>query len=328
MKLFFEYIRKFRKEAFLFFLFSLIFLGIFALYDTYIEAVIYAFLICTLIGLIIVCIGFIKFKKQHILLKNIYKNLPLMTENIPNPEDLIQEDLQKIIEKLSEINHKSVNNIKDLQKDIMDYFTVWVHQIKTPISAMQMILQAEDTETSLELSAELFKIEQYAEMALQYIRLDSHSNDLFIKHHNLDNIIRQAIQKYAPLFIRRRIKLTYSPVNAEILTDKKWLLFIIEQLLSNAVKYTLKGSVSIKYENEILTISDTGIGITDEDIPRIFEKGYTGLSGRKDITSTGLGLYLCKTAADKLNHRIYVKSEIGKGSAFSIDLSRKNIDIE
>lgn len=328
MKLFFKYIYKLKKEFTLFFLFSLIFLGIFALYDTYIEAIIYSFLICTLIGLIVVCIGFINFRKQHIMLKNIYKNLPLMTENLPNPENLIQEDLQRIIDRLSEINQNSVNNIKDLQKDITDYFTVWVHQIKTPIAAMQMILQSEDTETSLELNAELFKIEQYAEMALNYIRLDSNSNDLIIKHYNLDNIIKQAIQKYAPLFIRRKIRLVYSPISAEILTDEKWLLFIIEQLLSNAVKYTINGSVAITYKNEILTISDTGIGIADEDIPRIFEKGYTGLSGRTDKKSTGLGLYLCKTAADKLNHCIYVKSEIGEGSAFSIDLSVKNIDIE
>lgn len=328
MKLFFKYIHKLKKGVTLFFLFSLIFLGIFALYDIYIEAVIYAFLICTFIGLIVVCIGFINFQKRHIMLKNIYKNLPLMTENLPNSENLIQEDLQRIIDRLSEINQNSVNNIRDLQKDITDYFTVWVHQIKTPIAAMQMILQSEDTETSLELNAELFKIEQYAEMALNYIRLDSNSNDLVIKRYNLDNIIKQAIQKYAPLFIRRRIKLIYSSINAEILTDEKWLLFIIEQLLSNAVKYTINGSVSITYKNEILTISDTGIGIADEDIPRIFEKGYTGLSGRTDKKSTGLGLYLCKIAADKLNHGIYVKSEIGKGSAFSIDLSVKSIDIE
>ena len=167
-----------------------------------------------------------------------------------------------------------------------------------------------------------------AEMALCYLRLDSCSNDLVIKKYSIDDIIRKAVHRYAPQFIRRRIRLVYAPSGEKAVTDEKWLLFIIEQLLSNAVKYNVKGSVTISFAGDVLTVSDTGIGISQEDIPRIFEKGYTGLGGRTDRKSTGLGLYLCKKAADLLGHRISVTSEIGRGSSFSVDLSREKIDIE
>ncbi|MDE5945697.1 MAG: sensor histidine kinase, partial [Oscillospiraceae bacterium] len=201
-------------------------------------------------------------------------------------------------------------------------------RIKTPISIMQMILKSDDTDTNRELLAELFRIEQYSEMALNYLRLNSSSSDFVIRKYNLDNIIKQAVHRYAPQFIRRKIKLIYSAVDAEIITDEKWLLFIIEQILSNAIKYTLKGYVEIKYSDEVLTITDTGIGIPEEDIPRIFEKGFTGLGGRKYKKATGLGLYLCKKSADKLGHKISIKSDVGKGTEVSIDFNIKYFDIE
>lgn len=328
MKLFFKYLYKYRKDFLFFLTFTAIYMIIFILYDTHAEAVVYAFLICLVIGAIIVCTSFFKFKKRHILLKEIYENLPLMTDKLPEPENLIQNDLQDIAHRLSEINQQNITAMRNHQKDSDDYFTIWVHQIKTPISAMQMLLQTDDTDKSRNLSAELFRIEQYAEMALHYIRLDSDSNDFVIKTYDLDSIVKQAVRRYAPLFIRRRISLEYSPINANALTDEKWLVFVVEQLLSNAVKYTIKGHAQIKYENNILSVSDTGIGILPEDMPRIFEKGYTGMSGRTDEKSTGLGMYLCKKVCDKLGHKISVKSEVGKGTSIFIDLSREKFDIE
>lgn len=329
MKLFLKSLYQYRYAAAIFILFSAIFAGAFALYDTHVEAVFYGVLLCLVIGAFVIIVGFIRFYRQHMLLRDIYLNLPFMTENLPAPHNLTQEDLNDIIHKLNEINSQSITRLKSAQQDNLDYYTVWVHQIKTPIAAMQMILQSEDTPLNGELSAELFKIEQYAEMALQYLRLDSSSTDYVFKEYDLDGIIKKAVHRYAPQFIRRRIKLIYSPVSAVILTDEKWLLFIIEQLLSNAVKYTPNGgSVSISYSGGILKVSDTGIGISPEDIPRIFEKGYTGLGGRTDKKSTGLGLYLCKKAADNINHKISVESQIGKGSVFSIDLRTTKFDIE
>lgn len=193
---------------------------------------------------------------------------------------------------------------------------------------MQMILQSDDTDENRMLLSELFRIEQYTEMALYYLRLDSTSTDFVIGKFDLDSIIKQAVHRYAPQFIGKKIRLVYSPFNADILTDEKWLLFIIEQILSNAVKYTVKGSVTIKYANDILIISDTGIGISPEDLPRIFEKGYTGMSGRIERKSTGLGLYLCKRTADMLGHSLSASSVVGRGTNFYIDLSSKELDIE
>lgn len=327
MKNFFGYIWQYRRSFSLLILFSAIFAAIFFLYDSHPEAVMYAFVICAIIGLTITVCRYIGFRRKSRELREIYNNLPLMTDKLPAPDNITESQLHEIIRRLTEINNENMTRVNSIQQDNSEYFTVWVHQIKTPISAIQMILQMENIEFGSEISSELFSIEQYAEMALNYIRLDSNSNDLVIRRYNLDNIIRQAIRKYASIFIRRRIKIDYQPVNARVITDEKWLAFVIEQLLSNAVKYTVKGSVSIRFENNILSVRDTGIGIAPEDLPRIFEKGYTGMSGRTNSKSTGLGLYLCKKICDKLGHKLYAESEIGKGSCFFVDLSEYAIDI-
>lgn len=166
-------------------------------------------------------------------------------------------------------------------------------------------------------------------MALNYFRLDNSSSDFIIKKYDLDSIIRQAIHRYAPLFIRQKIRLIYTGTDSTVLTDEKWLLFIIEQILSNAVKYTLSGSVTIDFtEDKILKITDTGIGIVPEDLPRIFEKGFTGFGGRANKKATGLGLYLCKKAANKLSHSLSVQSKVGIGTTFSIDLNTSKLEVE
>ena len=132
--------------------------------------------------------------------------------------------------------------------------------------------------------------------------------------------------KLAPQFIRKHIGLTYESVEVKVITDEKLLSFMIEQLLSNAVKYTEKGQVTISViEGSFLEIADTGIGIAEEDLPRIFEKGFTGYNGRADKKSTGLGLYLCRLTAERLGHKICARSEVGKGSVFTVDLRRYEV---
>lgn len=328
MMTFLKYLRQYRRTALFFLIFSVIFCFVLALYGYEAEPVFYAAGICALVGLCGIIYGFFRFRRRSLELKKIIDDLPVMSDELPSADTPAEEMLYRIIYRLHEISGEKIDEINGIRKDSEDYFTVWIHQIKTPISAMQMILQNEDTDTCRELSAELFRIEQYAEMALHYIRLDSGSNDLVLQEYDLDDILKQAIHRYAPLFIRRRIQLKYKSANAAVLTDKKWLGFVVEQLLSNAVKYTINGGVTISFENNILTVRDTGIGISPDDLPRIFEKGYTGLSGRSDRKSTGLGLYLCKKVCDKLGHRIYAESEINSGTAIHIDLSRKKIGIE
>lgn len=327
MKLFFKFIYKYKLYFISFIAFTALYITVLFLYNISAEPIIYSSMICFVIGIIITDVNFIKFKREHDILEKIYADLPILPEKMPETSDINIRQLYNIIERLGEINDKNLIDLKTSRQDSIDYFTVWVHQIKTPIAAMQMILQNEDTAVNRELSGELFKIEQYAEMALHYLRLDSKYSDYLIKKYDLDSMIKQAVHRYAPQFVRRKIKLFYEPVNAKVLTDEKWLVFIIEQLLSNAVKYTPSGSVSIRFSDNVLSVSDTGIGISAEDLPRIFEKGYTGMSGRKDKKSTGLGLYLCKKAADNLNHKLWAESRTGEGTKIFIDLSTRNIDI-
>ena len=323
------YVRQYRLQLLLTLIFTGIFAGIFMLYDVDTEAVLYSGMLCFAVLLIVFIIGFISFCREHKERAVIMNNISLMTEELPPPKTPAEADYIRMIEILRNENRENFTRFQSERSDSVDYYTTWVHQIKTPISVMQMILQSEDTDEHRELFAELFRIEQYAEMVLCYFRLDGTSSDFVIKEYELDGIIRNAVRKYAAQFIRKKIQLRYEGTDAKVLTDEKWLLFILEQLLSNAVKYTEKGCVEISVnENNILSVSDTGIGIAAEDIPRIFEKGYTGYNGRENTKSTGLGLYLCKKAADNLGHRIGVISDTGKGSTFYLDLHKEHIEIE
>lgn len=328
-QIFAGYLWKFRMSGLLFLIFVLIFAGIFWLYDLQTEAVWYASGLCVILTVIVLTVHFVLYWKKHQQLCRIEECIRFMLPGFPKPESPIEEDYQFMLGSLKQAFDDSLNQWENEKRESMDYYTTWVHQIKTPIAVMRMTLQEEDTEEHRELSYELFRIEQYVEMVLSYMRLESNESDFVFREYDLDAIIRQAIRKYASQFVRRRLRLSYDAVSVRVLTDEKWLLFILEQLLSNAVKYTYAGSVSITVtEDKILQIADTGIGIAPEDLPRIFEKGFTGYNGRADKKSTGLGLYLCKKTADKLNHKISVTSTPGKGSVFSIDLRTGNLQVE
>ena len=323
------YIKQSIKVLLLFIVFALVFCIVFSLYNLETEAIYYSIILCAFIGLIYICINFINYYKKHIQLYKLQNEISISLENLPSPKTLMEEDYTNLILTLNK-EYKTYISKSDIAKsDMIDYYTMWVHQIKTPISAMKLLIQTSESEISSDLSSELFKIEQYVEMVLSYIRLGSNENDFVIKEYDLDNIVRQAIRKYAPLFIRKKINLDFQPTTYKVLTDEKWLVFVIEQLLSNAIKYTNKGKISIyPLENKKLVIEDTGIGISKEDIPRIFDKGFTGYNGRTDKKATGLGLYLCKNILDKLSHKISIESEVGVKTKVILDLSMLNVNIE
>ena len=323
------YIKQYIKVLLLFIVFAFVFCIVFSLYNLETEAIYYSIILCAFIGLIYICINFINYYKKHIQLYKLQNEISISLENLPSPKTLMEEDYTNLILNLNK-EYKTYISKSDIAKsDMIDYYTMWVHQIKTPISAMKLLIQTSESEISSDLSSELFKIEQYVEMVLSYIRLGSNENDFVIKEYDLDNIVRQAIRKYAPLFIRKKINLDFQPTNYKVLTDEKWLVFVIEQLLSNAIKYTNKGKISIyPLENKKLVIEDTGIGISKEDIPRIFDKGFTGYNGRTDKKATGLGLYLCKNILDKLSHKISIESEVGVKTKVILDLSMLNVNIE
>lgn len=222
------------------------------------------------------------------------------------------------------------------QREMREYYGMWVHQIKTPIAALRLLLQAKNSEGAAdEELAELFYIEQYVGMALQYLRLDSESTDFVFERVGLDGVVRAAVHKYARQFIHKKIRLDFEATDAVVLSDEKWLMFVVEQILSNAIKYTPGGSISIRVESLSapcggddtegawrLVIADTGIGIRAEDLPRICEKGYTGYNGHADKSSTGIGLYLCSRILRKLGHALSVTSQEGKGTQVAISFEK------
>ncbi len=314
-----------RKTIFFYFLFSVIFLVIFWLYRLPLDAVGYAFLICTFIGSIGALIDFWHFYKQHKTLVDLQKRVMLSIDELPEATNQSEEDYQKLIKVIHQDKIDLITQKDHDYEEMMEYYTLWAHQIKTPIAAMRLLLS--DKEES-ECEEELFKIEQYVEMVLTYLKVDHQGNDFQFEFVDIDSCIKQCIRKYAKLFIRKKLQLNYEARSLQVLTDEKWLCFVIEQLLSNAIKYTPSGYVNIEVKDEMLIIEDSGIGIQKEDLPRVFEKGFTGYNGRKDKKSSGIGLYLVKQVCNRLGHKISIESELGKYTRVMIDLRHIDLEVE
>ena len=314
-----------RKTIFFYFLFSVIFLVIFWLYRLPLDAVGYAFLICTFIGSIGALIDFWHFYKQHRTLVDLQKRVMLSIDELPEATNQSEEDYQKLIKVIHQDKIDLITQKDHDYEEMMEYYTLWAHQIKTPIAAMRLLLS--DKEES-ECEEELFKIEQYVEMVLTYLKVDHQGNDFQFEFVDIDSCIKQCIRKYAKLFIRKKLQLNYEARSLQVLTDEKWLCFVIEQLLSNAIKYTPSGYVNIEVKDEMLIIEDSGIGIQKEDLPRVFEKGFTGYNGRKDKKSSGIGLYLVKQVCNRLGHKISIESELGKYTRVMIDLRHIDLEVE
>ncbi len=211
------------------------------------------------------------------------------------------------------------------QEELMDYYTLWVHQVKTPLSAMGLILQSGSIppEDAGALHQELFKIERYMEMLLGYLRLHSISSDLRIELCPVRPIASKAVKKFASQFIYKKLSVDLEDFDNQVITDEKWLLFVLEQLLSNAAKYTFSGGITISMSgDDVLSVADTGIGIDPADLPRVCERGFTGQNGRAERSSTGLGLYLCKAVLDKLETPFEIRSEQGVGTTVLLYMDR------
>lgn len=268
-------------------------------------------------------VDYVTYARKHQNLCRMREVIQISVDALELPTDVIEADYEELIRLVHRDKMQQMTAFENKKTDMTEYYTMWMHQIKTPIAAMRLLLQSEDHPSNPELSEELFRIEQYVEMALQYLRLDSDTSDLLIQRYELDDIIREAVRKYAKLFIRKKIRLNYEAVDMQVLTDEKWLEFVIEQVLSNAIKYTPSGSISIykkPEEKQVLVIEDTGIGIRAEDLPRVCERGYTGYNGHTDKRSTGIGLYLCKQILKKLSHEIWLESGPGQGTKVYIRL--------
>ncbi|MBF1072438.1 MAG: sensor histidine kinase [Solobacterium sp.] len=233
-------------------------------------------------------------------------------------------------QKLSDVkddNERLLNENKNLKSEMLNqkddlnaYFLMWLHQIKTPMTVSKLLLDKPDDTTNTKLKMQLMYIEQYINMAMNYLKMIDHSTDMDITEVNLDDIIKNLLKKYSLLFIHNHISLEYQSNLTYVISDSQWLTILIEQILSNALKYTENGKIAIQYleEKHALEIRDTGIGIRSEDIPKIFDRGYSGFNGRMNEKSSGLGLYLARKISERLNIQIEVESKLSKGSIFRL----------
>ena len=329
MRQFFAYLAKRKRGIGLFALFAGIHILVCALYSLPAAVAAYPLGLCLLVGLIAMAWDYHKLSQQHRMLSAIQSMADAMALPLPDPAGIPDEDYQRIIRLLCRELSQRVGGMNRKYQDMIDYYTAWAHQIKTPIASMYLHLQNQDTPLSRQLSSDLTRIEQYVEMVLTYLRLDSDSTDYVIKAQDLDAIVRQSIRKYAGEFISRKLKLTYEPFTEAVITDSKWLSFVVEQVLSNALKYTPSGEIRIYLEQpKTLCVQDTGIGIAPEDLPRVFEKGYTGYNGRGDSKASGIGLYLCRRICKNLGHSISAASKPGEGTTIRIHLAQNKLEVE
>ena len=329
MKFLKQYIKQHRLCIIAFVLFCGIFTASFELYRLPLGAALYPSAICLILSVVFAAYDLHKAYIKHKRFKSIQIISGEMSDLLPKALNQDDIDYREIIERLINEQKETVSRISASYSDMVDYYTVWAHQIKTPIASMKLRLQNEDSDMCRKLNSDLFRIEQYADMVLMFLRLDSDSTDYVIREYDLDGIVKQAVKKFADDFIYRKLRLEYTPLNMSVVTDEKWLSFVIEQVISNALKYTPSGRISIWCEKpQTLCIGDTGIGIAPEDVPRIFEKGYTGYNGRSDKKASGIGLYLCKRICNALGHDIHASSSLGKGTVIYIELDRIDIEYE
>ena len=322
MKRFFRLYLRAQRRGMLFLGFCcLIFTVSFALYGLPLGAVLYPAALCAAAGGIILLLSLRKSRavcQELSLMQHHPADLP---DELPAAQSPQEQAYQALLLALHTDRQKLKSDMNARYHDMTEYYTVWAHQIKTPIAAIRLALQNEDTPLSRRLTGEVGRVEQYVQMALTYLRLGSDSSDYVIRSCALDDIVRPAVRRFAGEFIQRKIQLNYQMLNYTVITDEKWLGFVVEQVLSNALKYTPQGSVSIYMEPEgVLCIRDTGIGIAPEDLPRVFEKGYTGYNGRSHRKASGLGLYLCREILTRLGHSVSAESQVDHGTTIRIDL--------
>lgn len=325
MNILWQYMKSYRKTAAFCLVSTAIFALVFYLSGSDVGAVLYAALLSALVGIGFFVYGFLKFRRRHHILKRLIGTIDSQVDGLPEPHDVLSSDYTKIIRSLHEEKRDFESRAYIARKEMADYFTLWAHQIKTPISAMDLILQSGNGGSrDRALAMELFNIEEYVNMAMSYIRIEDISQDFGFEPLDLDDLIRKTLKKYADIFIRKKISIDFRETGKTIVSDSKWLGLVLEQILSNALKYTEEGGrISIGFCENRLVIQDTGIGIKEEDLPRLFSKSFTGYNGRQHRKSTGQGLYLCKMIMDKLSFGISISSKEGEGTKVYLDFSEQ-----
>ena len=326
MKLFLKYLRQHRLGLAAYFVFSAIFAFSFYLYALPLAAVLYPAALCLLLGVGVVITDFLRMRKRHLQLAGLANAGAELLSSLPEPVSVESADYQNIIAALRSECASLRSDYDGRVRDMNEYYTLWVHQIKTPIASMRLALRSEDSPRSRRLFSDLLRIEQYVEMVMVYLRLDADAGDYVFRECELDDIIKRSLRRFSSEFIDRRLSLSFEPSMLKIVTDEKWLGFVLDQLLSNALKYTQSGGIAVYLsEGHILCIKDSGIGMAPEDLPLVFQKGYTGCNGRTDMRASGIGLYLCGKVCKNLGIGISAESEVGSGTVLKLDMSQHRV---
>lgn len=297
------------------------------------EFYFYGVLLTGFLFFIFLIVQFMQYNKRYKTLKYIEAQpltvLKDLAPSIDPSEEYLIKEIHCLIEEMEGFRYRQ----QEKNSEQMDYFTLWLHQIKTPIAAMSLLMQQnnENTDLTKKVRQELMRVENYTHMALNYLKLEQAEKELDLDIVELDRVLKKVLKKFSILFIYNQITLDYQPLERKVLSDENWLLILIEQILSNSLKYTpAKGTIKIYMdpdkENQLI-IEDTGIGIRSEDLPKIFEKGYSGWNGKIQEKSTGLGLFLSKKICQRLGHKLTIQSELGEGTTVNIDLNRKIIEL-
>lgn len=309
-------------------------IGLFALtfflyeipFEVYADALLFSGLL--VVGMM--CLQFSFYVKKERQLKAGIKAPKLYSSQRKSSNTLIEKDYELLLSKLDKDYRSEIGELEAGNQRLMDYYSMWSHQIKTPIAVLNLKMQEDELDQTI-LKQELFKIDQYLDMMLQYLRMNHTETDFVFEAIDLDQLIKDTVKKYAVFFIHKNLSFSLEATNQTIISDKKWLQFVLEQVLFNAIKYTNKGGIRVYLspENkEALIIEDSGIGILSEDLVRVFERGYTGFNGRTYQQASGLGLFMSKEILVKLGHQIDLTSEVGVGTKIKLDFSQKTFEME
>ena len=295
------------------------------------HAAAYAGLLCLLPLALVFVVDYLRSRARYRAILHLEEGLPESLTYLPVPIEPGEQAAGRLLTAMEALYRRRVTSDDQRYRQMTDYYTLWGHQIKTPIAAMRLLLAQEDSRMARQLSGELFKIEQYAEMALHYMRLDSQASDFVFSPCDLQEVCARLARKFAAMFVAKGLSLQIDvPKGTVQRSDEKWLSLALEQLLSNAIKYTAKGGVRIAWaaDTRTLTVSDTGIGISPQDLPRVFEQGFTGYNGRVDRESTGIGLFLCREVCRRLGIGVRLDAQPGQGTQAILRFPPEGADVE
>lgn len=270
------------------------------------------------------------YKNVQKLFNNIDKKY-LISEIIAKPDFYEGKLFYDILKYSNKSMNDEINKYKLSSEEYREYIETWVHEIKNPISSLSLILDNNRNEVTSSIKEELLLVEKYVEQALYYSRSNNVEKDYIVKKNSLERIVNNAVKKNSKMLIESKIQIEITNINCFVYTDEKWTTFIISQILDNSIKYKCKENSVIKIYSRfedtkvVLYIKDNGIGIDSCDVDKVFEKGFTGSSGRIYTKSTGIGLYLCRKLCNKIGLNIFLESKINNGTTVKIIFPKTNM---